>query len=472
MGGCGKAHGRKAGLALVGDLMESNAEVDKIIDTWVTSDSPGCSLAVAKEGTIIYKRGYGLADLRGKTKNAPETVFHAASLAKQFTAMSILLLLKDAGLDADVRDVIGDLVPGLNEIQEKITIRQMLHHTSGIRDQWVLLAMQGRRLSEEVIKLDDVLQIVKRMRTLNFSPDTAFSYSNTNYTLASLIVERVSRQPLSEFAHKNIFEPLGMKSTRFVDNHKDMNGPNFAYAYRKKADKSFEIRMPNFDLTGPTNLLTTVEDLIKWHQIFDSAREPWVSATAEMQKTVPASGDYALGVIVTTEQGRKIVEHSGRDGGYRSHLIRYPEDKITVALLCNAAPSSYISTFSLVRDVAAVFLPAASRARSSAPKAAAEVSARPEVPRDERPGTYCSEEIATCYELTLDADSLVLQRKGYDPRPLKVAGPQKIRINDFAGDVVKQVNVRFARDKQGKVGFYMDDTGNDRLKDFWFSKQS
>ena len=247
-----------------------NAQADQVFAQWNKPDSPGCALAVKKAGKIVHRRGYGMADLDHNIAITPSTVFHAASLAKQFTAMSIMLLVNQGQLSLtdDVRATISELA----NIGQTITIGDMLHHISELRDQWVLVTMAGWRLSDDVVKGDDVLRLVKRMRTLNFDPQTQYSYSNTNYTLAGLIVERTSRGSLSlpEFARKHIFEPLKMKSTTITKTHGEMV-ENCAYGYRGTYP-SFEIRMPNYDLTGPTNILTTVEDLMRWDgnfQLYD-----------------------------------------------------------------------------------------------------------------------------------------------------------------------------------------------------------
>src|SRR5207248_7582079 len=167
-------------------------------------------------------------------------------------------------LDDDVRS----LVPHLSMFNTRITVADMLHHVSGIRDQWTLATMAGWRLSDDVITRDDVLNFVSRMKSLNFRPGDQYLYSNTGYTLAAGIVERLSGPPLADFAHDRIFQPLGMTHTGFAKTHGTIVDTR-AYGYRNGTDQPFEIRMPNYDLTGPTNLLTSVEDLALWDRNFD-----------------------------------------------------------------------------------------------------------------------------------------------------------------------------------------------------------
>ena len=180
-----------------------DARIDAIFSQWDKPDSPGCSLAVAKAGTTVYSRGYGTADLDHHIPNTPSTVFHAASLAKQFTAMCIMLLVGQGRLQ--LGDDVRRYVPELPDFGARITIADMLHHISGIRDQWVLITMAGWRMSDDVITRQDVLDLVERMETLNFPPGTNFSYSNTNYTLASLIVESASGLSFRQSSLANIF---------------------------------------------------------------------------------------------------------------------------------------------------------------------------------------------------------------------------------------------------------------------------
>lgn len=452
-----------------------NFKVDRIFARWTKPHSPGFALAVSKAGKIVYSRGYGMADLDHGLPITPSTVFHACSLAKQFTAMCIMLLVGKRKLA--LTDKVRDHVPELGKIGSHITIADMLHQVSGIRDQWVLVTMAGWRLSDDVVTENDVMELVKRMDLLNFHPGSDFSYSNTNYTLAGLIVERVSGQRLSDFARKQIFAPLGMRSTCITNTHGQII-KNRAYGYRA-VGKSFEIRMPNYDLTGATNLLTTVEDLVRWTRNFDTGRVGGDAALAAMQTPVAKSNGYGLGLIIDSDdQGRVTVEHSGEDAGYRSHLIRYPQQQLAIALLGNVLLEK-IQTADLVRTVAAVFLErkrGAARQASGTPSASA-VAQRPAVvsaPADlrEYAGRYYSEEIDTAYEIVLEQGALQIRRRKYDPSPLHgISGDEFTVAKNFSG-VLTSATLRFSRAAHGKIdGFRLDDATpapNNRLVNFRF----
>jgi CubicO group peptidase (beta-lactamase class C family) len=446
-----------------------NPQVDSIFAEWDKTDSPGFALAVSKEGRIVYSRGYGMADLDHNIAIGPTTVFHAASLAKQFTAMAIMLLVEDRKLrlDDDVHSYIPELTS--SSAIPPITIEQMLHHISGIRDQWVLATMAGWHLSDDVVTRKDVVKtFVKRMTSLNFSPGTKFSYSNTNYTLASEIVKMTSGMPLSEFCQKRIFEPLEMTSTTVIETHGEIV-KNRAYGY-SGARPHFEVRMPNYDLTGPTNLQTTVEDLMRWDRNFDLKTVGGDAALSAMQTPVPASDGYGLGLYILTEDGRLIVEHDGRDAGYRSHLIRFPDQQLAVALLCNLALQD-ASTGELVRKVAAVYL---GHPLSTAPETAAAdrpTGALASLALADYFGQYYSHEIDNVYTIVPNGSSIAIRRPRYDATNLAVAGPDVFLMFNFSV-VLTEVLVQFNRDPQGKVdGFRMDDiSGLNRLSNLHFTK--
>lgn len=327
--------------------------VDKIFEQYDKPTSPGCALAVIKDGSIVYKRGYGMADLDHDLPIKPDTVFHIASVSKQFTAMAILLLAQQGKLSLD--DEVRTHVPELPELGHKITIRHLLHHTSGLRDQWNLLIMAGWRLSEDVVRDADILDLVSRMKGLNFKPGDQHLYSNTGYTLAAWIVKKVSGQSLREFCEANFFKPLGMTSTFFRDDHL-VTVKRQAYGYQNGPNATFKLSVPNYDTVGASSLLTTVEDLAKWDRNFYDRSVGGDSVIEQMHHTgVLNDGEkinYALGLVVGQYRGLKVVEHSGGDAGYNSHLLRFPDQRFSVACLCNLGANPGL----LSRKVADVYL--------------------------------------------------------------------------------------------------------------------
>lgn len=317
---------------------EMAKRVDQVFAKWDRADSPGCALGVYRGGQIIYKRGYGMEDLNEDVHITPGTVFHVASMSKQFTAASIVLLAQQGKLSLD--DELRKYIPELPDFGQKITIRNLVHHTSGLRDQWNLLALAGWRYSKDLITDEDVMSVMTRQKELNFKPGERHVYCNTGYTLMGLIVQRVSGMSLREFTTKNIFEPLGMTRTHFRDDHAEIIKHD-AVGYGQEPGKSLEISITNFDTVGATSLHTTVEDLQRWDENFYHPKvggEAFVRQMLERGKLNNGEPlDYAFGLVLEKYKGLATVGHGGADAGYRSDMTRFPEQHFSVAVLCNSA---------------------------------------------------------------------------------------------------------------------------------------
>jgi len=325
-----------SGMTHAGSLSPPVAgQVDQVFAAWSKPGSPGCALGVYQDGRIVYTRGYGMADLNEGVPITPATVFHVASMSKQFTAASIILLAQQGKLSLD--DDVHKYIPELPDFGQPITLRQLMHHTSGLRDQWALLDLAGWRYSEDLITDDDVMSVVTRQKQLNFKPGDKYLYSNTGFTLLGLVVKRVSGMSLREFTSKSIFEPLGMTSTHFRDDHAEIIKHDAVGYARAGKDKPFRISITNFDTVGATSLHTTVEDLQKWDENF---YEPKVGGPAFVRQMLEQarlnSGEqieYASGLQVTDYRGLPTVDHSGADAGYRSDMRRFPKQHFTAAVL-------------------------------------------------------------------------------------------------------------------------------------------
>src|SRR5512138_1561303 len=243
----------------------ARAAIDRVFQRWQSKDGPGCAVGASRDGRTIFEAGYGSAILEAGVPITPASIFHVASISKQFTAMSILLLARDGKLSLD--DDIRKYLPEVPDYGTRIMIRHLLTHTSGLRDQWDLLALARGRFEEDRITEADVLDIVSRQKALNFTPGTEYLYSNTGYTLAGTIVRRVSGKSLRDFAEERVFKPLGMTHTHFHDDFSMLvKGRAFAYAPREGGQWRFSI--PNFDTYGATSLYTTVGDLLRWQENF------------------------------------------------------------------------------------------------------------------------------------------------------------------------------------------------------------
>jgi CubicO group peptidase (beta-lactamase class C family) len=428
-------------------------QVDKLFAAWDKPDSPGAALMVFKDGSIIYQRGYGIANLEYAIPITPSTVFHVASVSKQFTAFAIVTLAKEGKLSLD--DDIRKYLPEVPDFGKTITIRHLIHHTSGLRDQWELLAMGGWRL-DDVITREHILKMVRHQKELNFPPGQEHLYCNTGYTLLALIVERVTGQSFRQYTEANIFKPLGMLNTHFHDDH-EMIVKNRAYSYQPEPGGGFKLSALNYANVGATSLFTTVEDMARWVQNFDDGRVGGQAVIQQMLEQGKLNNgrkiDYAFGLVIGKYKGLNVVEHSGGDAGYRSHVMRFPDQKFAVVVLSN------LSTFNppgIARRVADIYLADLLPREEGTPKAA-------EVPRA-KVDTSTLDSYAGRYELQ-GGMVLEISREG-DVLRAQVAGQPKVELVPQSDTkfVVSMIGaeVVFNRDAKGAVeGFTLHQGSQD-----------
>ncbi len=249
---------------------QDNPAVDQLFADLSKPGSPGCAVGVYRDGKIIYAKGYGLANLEENVPITPETVFDIASVSKQFTAASILLLQKQGKLrlDDDVRKYIPELPDYAAHGAGKITIRHLISHTSGLRDYVSLFTLAGIN-NDSVTTDNDALGIILRQKGLNFPPGSAWQYSNSGYFLLSLIVQRVSGKTLKDFAAEQIFQPLGMVHSQYRNDHTSLI-PHRALAYDRGENGSYKLSVSYAETTGDGMVHTSIEDLQKWDESFYS----------------------------------------------------------------------------------------------------------------------------------------------------------------------------------------------------------
>jgi CubicO group peptidase (beta-lactamase class C family) len=315
----------------------ASARVDKLFAEWNKADSPGCSVGVSRNGTVLYEHGYGMANLESGGAITPAFVFHVASISKQFTAMSILLLAEHAKLSLD--DDVRKYIPEWANHGSRITIRHLLTHTSGLRDAYVLSDLSPPR-NQIVDRMDAIGSILARASGLNFAPGAEFEYNNAGYTLLATIVKRASGQSLRAFTEANIFKPLGMTHTHFHDDP-TMIVPNRAVGYHLDAD-GFHIALHDDlgHLVGNTGLFTTTRDLLLWEQNFVDARVGGPGPVAAMQTPAIPTGwsegsSYGFGLEIGKYRGLRTIGHGGSDPGYDAYVTRYPDHGFVIAVLCN-----------------------------------------------------------------------------------------------------------------------------------------
>lgn len=413
----------------------ARAAVDAVFEKWNNRTGPGAAVSVVRDGKVILERGYGMASLEYDAPITPRTIFHVASVSKQFTAMALVLLERDGKLTID--DDIHKYLPELPEYGKPVTIRQLLQHTSGIRDQWQTLGIAGWSL-EDVITQEQILRVLFRQKELNFPPGSEHLYSNGGYTLAAEIVKRVSGKALPEFCAERIFGPLGMTRTHF---HMDLRKvvPERSYSYSGKPGE-YEASPLNYANVGATSLFTTATDLTKWLDNFREAKVGGKEAVSRMQeKAVLTDGKevpYALGLAIGKYRGLPTVSHSGGDAGFRSQVMWFPEQKLGVAVVSNLGS---FNPADAAGKVAAVYLGSQMTPvteRQSTPATA--TTARTYVTLDAAKlvryaGTYPMSKLGQTAVISMDGGKLVLE--GDPPRELKATSETDFVIESLGAEL-------------------------------------
>ena len=448
----------------VGADSSVHGRVDRIFAQWDRTDSPGCALGVFQNGRIEYARGYGMANLELGVALSPQSVFDIGSTSKQFTAMSIMLLAQDGKLSLD--DDIRKYIPELPQYPKTITIHHILTHTSGIRDYLTLWALAG--VDDADLTTDqDALDLIARQRELNFAPGEQWLYSNSGFFLASMIVQRVSGKTLAQFAAERIFTPLGMTHTRFNNDHMAVI-PNRATGYAPRDSGGWATAMSNFEQMGDGAVQTSIEDMLRWDENFYTGTVGGAETLASMQKTATLNDGkqqtYALGLMVDKFRGLRTVSHGGAWAGYRAELLRFPDQHMSIACLCNLARTN---PSQLARRVAEIYLgdrmaPAAEASVVAAGRRSGEAVSSSWTPSARDLGTfvgkYDSPELETTYTFSVDNGKLMLHRRRSAPIPLTPT-----TTDTFTAE---GITYRFTREK-GRVSGFLVDAG--RTKNLRFS---
>ncbi len=423
---------------------------DQAMAPFAGPDRPGGVVAVTRGGRIVFARGYGLANVEDTTPNTPSTVYHMASVSKQFTAFAIAMLADQGRLALD--DDVRRWIPELPDYGRTVTLRHLLTHTGGVRDQWELWGMAGGRL-DDVIRHEELLRLVLRQRELNFDPGSRYLYSNAGYTLLAEVVARVSGQAYPAWMREHVFTPLGMTQTQVYDDHQRIV-PGRAYSFRHTAD-GLEKSVLSYANMGATSLFTTAEDLARWLRNWRTGEVGGTRVLAMMQERgVLASGDtipYALGVVVDRQRGLARISHSGADAGYRTFLAYYPALDAGVVTLGNSAGFDAAGVAAQVAQAFfgdAMTAPASGAAPGPAP--AAGPASRPEPWRPDSAalaayaGRWYSDELEAVYTLVVRDGRLVARHRRHGDLPLTPVERDAFTAGQWFID-----RVRFERDPSG-----------------------
>lgn len=435
-------HGRPAQTAGAGALLlamalvvpaqaappSSSARVDALFAPLDQPDAPGCAVAVMRNEKIVYEKGYGLASLEhGRPIEPQKTVFNIASSSKQFTAASVLLLVRDGKLSLD--DDIRKFIPELPDYGHPITLNHLLHHTSGLRDYYTLLELAF--VSPVDYTTDaQTLAAITRQKALDFVPGSTWGYSSSNYFLLGQIVQRVSGQPLRDFARDRIFLPLGMRSTQFLRRY-DQIVPHVATAYRPLPEGGYAVDMSNWMTAGPSGLRTTVADLARWDSNFYTGKVggSWLPAQLQQRGRLNDGSeiDYARGLIVDHYRGQETVSHDGSFAGYRAELLRFPRQKFAVAVLCNTAHSAPAE---LAHGVADIYLAGTLQAEPKASQDAGTPREAAAADMEEFGGLYWNPAQSLVRRIEKRGAAWFYVRSADNATELVAVGTQRLRMKD------------------------------------------
>lgn len=336
----------------LGQSRDLGAVADSAFARW-TRQTPGCAVGAAQNGRIVLTRGYGMANLETGTPVTAETIFESGSVAKQFTATAILLLMGDGKLRLD--DPVQKYLPELPQYSRPLTIRHLLSHTSGLREWSNLVALDGWPRGTRAHTQDDVLEVIFAQKELNYPVGDHYSYTNSGFLLLVTIVERVSGMPFTTFTSERIFKPLGMTQTSWRDDFERIV-PGRAQAYARRG-AAWVLDMPFDNVIGAGGMLTTVSDWLRWNDALDRRTlGSWLVDSLESRATLTSGRKitYAMGLIVSDWRGEREVAHSGSTGGYATYLLRFPARGVSVAAMCNSAGSNPTGA---ARAVATALLP-------------------------------------------------------------------------------------------------------------------
>lgn len=326
------------------DLNIDTTEISKTLYKHVSENSPGIAVGIVSNGEVIFEHYSGLSNLEHQIKIDQKTSFNIASNAKQYTALSILKLV-DQGrihLDDDIRTYLPTL---FKEIEEKITISQLINHTSGIRDYCELMALQGTSWWKRFIGNGDVIKLLQTQKDLNFKPGSEYLYSNSNYILLAELVEKVTDQDFDVFT-KKMFEELQMPNTKFLSRYSDIV-PNKATPYGNW--NGWRAYPSITSVHGDGALYTTLSDQLKWEQLLQTNGGNLLSANLVNQSQLPVKNSafegYGYGLFFDNHEGKTYAYHDGATGAYQATFLRFPSAKVSVVIMSNNGnvPSNYIA---------------------------------------------------------------------------------------------------------------------------------
>ncbi len=448
---------------------KDNAVVDAVFASWDLPGSPGCALAVAQDGVLVYSRGYGYANLDYDIPITPQTVFDVASVTKQFNAASLSMLALEGKLSLD--DNVRKWLPELPEYEWPITLRHMLYHTSGLRDYLNLFPLAGRD-DYYPISHGQILAMMSRQRALIYPPGEQYRYSNTAYMLLAQVLERAGGKSLGEITRERIFEPLLMEGSLMYENREEII-PRRATGYDRNDDGRLRIvHNYNFDVAGDGQLYSTVEDLLRWDNYLHGAEKPAIYSMMLTEGTLN-NGDpigYAQGIRLDEYRGVRTVRHSGSSWGFRTELVRFVEPGLSIAVACNADSAN---PGNLAQRVADHYLAdqlgpesgdEAPGVGQQAPDAASEPPALTSDQLAEFVGAFFAPELDASYRFAVVDGGLVVRIEQEPPLEVSPVADDRfeIRFHPHGWSGPQPVSLEFDRNRSGVITGFDLSSGSER----------
>ncbi len=461
-----------------GKTQDVGATVDALFADFGSGNSPGCVIGVVQRGKVMLSKAYGMADLEHRIPLTPQSSFYMASVSKQFMALTMLLLERDGTLRLD--ESVRKYIPELPSYADEITLRHLLHHTSGVRDYLTLGSLAGYS-SDHVWTEQGALRTIARQRHLNFPVGTEHLYSNSGYVLLSMVAQRATGRLLDQWAGEHLFSPVGMSRTRFQHDHSQLI-PDRAVGYIRQTgvpaarsvrggveDSAWRTGNSMLDVVGDGGLYSTLDDMLRWAANFDEGRVASDSLLrmqtpgALKDSTVIKSG-YGMGLARGEYRGLETISHGGGLAGYRTMFFRLPAEQATVVCLCNASTAN---PGRLAQRVAELYVGRAMSPPPSpdAPPPASEPAAAPPVPAELRQtlvGSFYSAELDAVYVIREDGERLIVE-VGDQSVPILLSGPDRLRLERGGVVIVPD------RATSGRVNSFTLDAG--RVRGLLFTRR-
>lgn len=446
-------------------------EVDSLVLTWNIPNAPGGVIGIMSKGELLYLKAFGLSSLDYDIPNTDSTIFNIGSVSKQFTAMGIVKLHLEGKLSLD--DDIRIYLPELPDFGNEISIRHLLHHTSGLRDIHSILTLAGWR-SDDPRSNKDLCEIMKKQKELNFIPGDEYLYSNTNYILMAMIIEKVTGENFGLWMKEKIFLPLGLTMT-YVEEIATRVVKGNATSYIQQEDKSFKRAVEYWDYTGSGNVHTTAKDILSWLNNFSNPIHGWENAFGLLQTTDTLNNgtycNYAFGIEIDTINGIRRISHGGGVGGFRSFICTFPNQAISIAVLTNYSSSNPF--FGKLKPVSELIIPGLIQNSGKDEIAFNGFNLVPNDNLEKYEGNYWDGDIAR--KIYVRNDTLWYFRKTGNESPLQCVGKDEFIIMpnamwkvkfDFEKEKVKSMLVESTKIKDPYIPFNPVEISTNYLSEF------